>query len=63
LRQLLLVAAGDFVMNEQTQEIGEGQLAVDGFAVARLQRIEDDGIDTSRTSVLSRLLPAKCRGA
>ncbi len=42
-RKFLLVATGDLVMNEQAQEFGEGQLAVDGFAVARLQRVEDAG--------------------
>ena len=35
--QFLLLPSGDFVMNQQAEEIGVGQLAVDGFAVAGLE--------------------------
>ena len=41
--ELLLLAAGDLVLDEQGEELGVGELGVDGLAVARLQRIEDAG--------------------
>jgi len=40
LVQFLLVAACDFVKDQQAEEVGVGQLAVDGLAVAGLQRIQ-----------------------
>jgi hypothetical protein len=39
--ELLLFAPGHLVADEQGQEVGVGQLALDGFAVAGLQRVED----------------------
>ncbi len=43
LGQLFLLAAGDFVLDQQPEEVGVGQVPVDGFAVAGLERIEDAG--------------------
>lgn len=43
LVQFLLVAACDFVKDQQAEEVGVGQLAVDGLPVAGLQRIQDAG--------------------
>ena len=37
-QRLLMLPPGHFVMDQQTEEIGEGQLAIDGFAVAGFQR-------------------------
>src|ERR1017187_1217178 len=42
-RQLLLIPPSDFVVNQQAEEIGVGQLAVDCFAVAGFERVEDAG--------------------
>ena len=41
--ELLLLAPGDLVLDQQGEELGVGELAVDGLAVARLQRVEDAG--------------------
>jgi hypothetical protein len=39
--QLLRVAPRDFVMQQHREELGVGELAVNGFAVALLERIQD----------------------
>jgi hypothetical protein len=41
--ELLLLATGDLVGDQQRQELGVGELGVDGLAVAGGQRIEDAG--------------------
>lgn len=43
LCELSLVAARDFVLDQQRQEIGIGELAFDGLAVPRLERVENAG--------------------
>jgi hypothetical protein len=37
--ELFLIAPGDFVMDQKTEEIGERQLAVDCFAIARFKGV------------------------
>jgi len=41
--ELLLLAAGDLVLDEEREELGVGELRVEGLAVTGLQRIEDPG--------------------
>src|SRR5690606_26970087 len=41
--ELLLLAPCDLVADEQGEELGVGELAVDGLAVTRLERVEDPG--------------------
>src|SRR6202043_996498 len=41
--ELLVVAPSDLVVNEQREKLGECELAIDGFAVSRFERIEDAG--------------------
>ena len=41
--QLALLASGDFVLDQQREELGVGELAVDGLAVAGIERVEDAG--------------------
>jgi hypothetical protein len=43
LRELALVAASDFVLDDQGEEVGEGELGFDRPPIAGLQRIEDAG--------------------
>ena len=43
LGEFFLIAPGDFVVNQQTEEVGVGQLAIHGFPVASLQGIDDAG--------------------
>ena len=43
LRELALIAAGDFILQQQRQEIRIGQLGVDGLAVSCFERIENAG--------------------
>ena len=39
--EFLVIAPGYFIMDEQREEFGEGELAINGLAVSRFQRIED----------------------
>jgi hypothetical protein len=39
--ELLLLAPGDLVADEQGEELGVGELGVERLAVARLQRVQD----------------------
>jgi hypothetical protein len=39
--ELLLLAPRDFILDEQGKELGIGELAVEGLAVAGFERIED----------------------
>ena len=41
--ELLLLAPGDLVLDQQGEELGVGELGLDGLAVAGLERIEDAG--------------------
>nr|WP_281784100.1 hypothetical protein [Sinimarinibacterium flocculans] len=41
--QLLLLAAGDFVGDQQREKLGVSELAVDGLAITGFQRVEDAG--------------------
>jgi hypothetical protein len=41
--QFLLLTPRHFVMDQQAEKVGEGQLAVYGFAVAGFERVEDAG--------------------
>lgn len=41
--ELLLLAAGDLVLDQQGEELGVGEFSVEGLAVTRLERIEDAG--------------------
>jgi hypothetical protein len=41
--ELLLLAPGHLVADQQRQEVGVGQLGLDGLAVAGFQRVEDAG--------------------
>lgn len=42
-RELLLLAASDFILNQQRQKLRVGELGVDRLSVASLERIEDAG--------------------
>src|SRR6478672_703159 len=39
--ELAMIAPCDLVLNEQRQEIGIGELTVDGFTVACFERVQD----------------------
>jgi hypothetical protein len=41
--ELLLLATGDLVLDEQGEELGVGELAVEGLTVAGIERVEDAG--------------------
>ena len=41
--ELLLLAPGDFVLDQQGEELGVGEFGIDGLAVTGLERIEDAG--------------------
>jgi len=41
--KLFLIAPGNLVMDQQAEEFGEGELAVDRFTVARFEGIKDAG--------------------
>src|SRR5579862_1506798 len=41
--ELLVLAAGDFIVYEKAQELGVGELGVDGLAVTGIKGVEDAG--------------------
>src|SRR6266508_170410 len=41
--ELLLLAAGDFILDQQGEEFDVGKFGLDGLAITRLERIEDAG--------------------
>ena len=42
--ELLLVASRDFILDEHGEKIRVGKLGVNGFAITRLEGIEDAGV-------------------
>lgn len=41
--ELLLLASGDLILNQQCQKLSVGEPGFDGLSIARLQRIENTG--------------------
>jgi len=43
LGKLALITTGDFVLDQQRQEVGVSQLGLDRLTVSRFERVEDAG--------------------